>query len=376
MQAERIRDFRLGLQERVATRNLATPHGVVRLADAIPDVYDANFLSVEGAAAPSDVLAAEADGAMADRFHRRVVVERGGAGLADRFSELGWVRSTHLVLAHGREPDRRVDTSMVREATLDALIPLRTRAILAEPWGDPEIAGQLNEMKRIVAHAVQTRFFAVYADDDLAGYCEVRTRDGVAQVEDVEVMAEHRGRGLGRALVQHALDEGLRSAEVVFLEALADDWPRELYAKLGFVAVDLADYYTRLPHALTRLRLRTSRLEVRLGTDAELADLGGADVQRGALASWSADDWTLPLVGFRNGKAIGVRTLRADRFGKTRTVSTIGDGEPDLRAAVLALAYDGLGAERVLADGAEARPSSIPVEISGVHRLLPLFGAG
>ncbi|HZQ83079.1 MAG TPA: GNAT family N-acetyltransferase [Gaiellaceae bacterium] len=376
MQAERIRDFRLGLQERVATRNLATPHGVVRLADTIPDVYDANFLSVHGAAAAADVLAAETDEAMSERFHRRVVVERGGPGIAEWFAELGWVRSTHLVLAHEREPDRRVDTSAVREASLDELIPHRTHAILREPWGDPEIAGQLNEMKRVVARAVPTRFFAVYAGDDLAGYCELRTRDGVAQIEDVEVMTEHRGYGLGRALVQHALEQGLRAADVVFLEALADDWPRELYAKLGFVAVDLADYYTQLPHALTRLRLRTSRLEVRLGTDAELAELGGADAQRAALDSWNADDWTLPLVGFRNGKAIGVRTLHADRFGKTRTVSTTGDGEPDLRAAALALAYEGLGATRVLTDGGEARPSSIPVEISGLHRLLPLFGAG
>ena len=95
-------------------------------------------------------------------------------------------------------------------------------------------------------------------------------RDGVAQIEDVEVLPEFRGRGLGRAIVQHALEEGQRVADIVYLEALADDWPRELYAKLGFLAVERRDLYTKLPHALTRLRVRTPRLELRLATIAEL----------------------------------------------------------------------------------------------------------
>ena len=51
-------------------------------------------------------------------------------------------------------------------------------------------------------------------------------------------MRAYRGRGLGRAIVQHALDEARRDHDVVFLEALADDWPRLLYAKLGFDVVD------------------------------------------------------------------------------------------------------------------------------------------
>ena len=60
---------------------------------------------------------------------------------------------------------------------------------------------------------------------------------------------------------------------MVFLEALADDWPRELYAKLGFDAVDRRDFLTKFPHPLTRLRLRTPRLELRLPTVPELRQL-------------------------------------------------------------------------------------------------------
>src|SRR5262249_37778295 len=130
-----------------------------------------------------------------------------------------------------------------------------------------------NDVKRRVASAVATRFFAALVDGRIAGWCELRQADGVAQIEDVEVLAEFRGRGLGRAIVQHALDEGLRSGDLGYLEALADDWPRELYAKLGFTTVGRRDVYTRLPGPLTRLRLRTPRLELRTPTRAEARQL-------------------------------------------------------------------------------------------------------
>ena len=79
---------------------------------------------------------------------------------------------------------------------------------MREPWGDADVAAQLNDAKRLVAAAVPTRFFAAVVDGAIAGWCELRRRDGVAQIEDVEVLEELRGRGLGRAIVQHALDEG------------------------------------------------------------------------------------------------------------------------------------------------------------------------
>jgi len=402
--ADRIRGFRRALQEGLAERSVPTAHGVARLVDSCPAVYDANYLWVDGPVAPAEVLAAECDGALADRHHRRVVVEGGGAGLADRFVELGYSLSTHLVLVHEREPDRRVDTSPVRPASLEELLPVRTRQILDEPWGDDDIAAQLNEAKRHVAAAVPTRFFAVIADGEIAGYCELRLRDGVAQIEDVEVLERFRGRGLGRAIVQHALDEGLASADLVFLEALADDWPRELYARLGFVVVDRSDLYTRLPHALTRLHLRTPRLELRLGTIAELRRLfavasdgaapGGLEegpfiaLHERALASWRADEWALHLIGFSGSEPIGSEALGAAHFAKSRTLTSDGwlgrawqgqGSEDEMRAAALTLAFDGLGARKALVDRGrevqrDAFPRSVPVAIAGLDRVRSLFG--
>lgn len=247
MTSDRIRDFRRRLERDTADRVVPTRHGTAILGDAIPDVYDHNYVSVEEPRVGAAELAADADEALAGRRHRRVIVEDGAPGLAADFAARGYVLSTHLVLAHTRKLDRRVDTSAVRELPLDDVLPARTEATLREPWGDESLAEQLNEAKRRIGRAVPTRFYAALVDGDVAGWCELRVGDGIAQIEDVEVLAEHRGQGLGRALVQHALDEGRLAADLVFLEALADDWPRELYAKLGFTAVDRRDFYTRLP---------------------------------------------------------------------------------------------------------------------------------
>ena len=397
MAADRIRRFRQTLQEALAERSVATPHGIARLVDSCPNVYDANYLWVAGAVAPADVLAAECNDALAGRHHRRIVVEGGGAGLADRFVELGYTRSTHLVLAHERDPDRRVDASMVRHVSLDELLPVRTEQILAEPWGDDDIAEQLNDAKRHVAAAVPTQFFAVMAGGEIAGYCELRVRDGVGQIEDVEVLERFRGRGLGRAIVQHALDEGRDVADVVFLEALADDWPRELYARLGFVFVDRSDLYTRLPHALTRLRLRTPALELRLATIAELRELArDLELEEGpfvsrfehALAAWRPGDWSLDLIAFHHGRPVGGETLAATHFAKSRTVTANGwlgrEGrehglEGEMHAAALTLAFDGLGARKALLDGRreigrDAFPRTVPVGIHALDRVRSLFG--
>src|SRR5690349_2655445 len=266
---DRINDFRRWLQRTAADRTVELPNGTAIVTASTPDVYDANYLSVETARVGATDLAADAESALEASHHRRVVVEDGSPGLAEDFAQLGFERVTHLVLAHTTQPDRHVDTSAIREVPLDELLPLRTEATLGEPWGDADIAAQLNDAKRLVASAVPTRFFAAVVNGAIAGWCELRQRDGVAQIEDVEVREEFRGRGLGRAIAQHALDQGLAAGDLVYLEALADDWPRELYAKLGFTVVGRRDVYTRLPSPLTRLRLRTPRLELRLATHAE-----------------------------------------------------------------------------------------------------------
>ena len=322
--------------------------------------------------------------------HRRVILEQGDDATGGRRSTRhGYVLSTHLVLAHAREPDRRVDTSMVQEVEFERLVPVRTATTIAEPWGDDEIAAQLNDAKRLIMRAVSTRFFAAIVDDRVVAYCEVRSDGRTAQIEDVEAVRAYRGRGLGRAIVQHALDEARRDHDVVFLEALADDWPRRLYAKLGFDAVDRRDFLTKFPHPLTRLRLRTPRLELRLPTVFELrqlfrvAERGIHDPEfmpferrldrrperarlprlpprtsspRSAPESWSLAPRGLPRRR-ADRRAGDPRRSGSRATGRWTTGSWLGgawQGQglgTEMRAAVLTLAFDELGAERRHARG-------------------------
>jgi RimJ/RimL family protein N-acetyltransferase/predicted GNAT family acetyltransferase len=401
--AERISDFRRWLQRAAADRTVETPNGTGIISDSIPDVYDANYLSVEAPRVNAADLATEAETVLEASHHRRVMVEDGAAGLAGDFAQLGFDRSTHLVLAHTRTPDRRVDTSSIREVTLDDLAPLRVDATLREPWGDADLAAQLNEAKRLVAAAVPIRFFAAIVDGAVAGWCELRCRDGVAQIEDVEVLEERRGRGLGRAIVQHALGEGSQAGDLVFLEALADDWPRELYAKLGFAIVGRRDVYTRLPGPLTRLRLRTPRLELRLASRAEarrLFAVAECGIHDPAVMPFEVP-WTDALdeedfvahvtgstpdsvrfVAFLDGAPIGVQALDVQpdlvTTGSWLGASHQGNGlGTEMRAAVLTYAF-GVRQAAVARSGAIAgNPQSLAVsrklgyEVVGTHFVSP-----
>ncbi len=152
---------------------------------------------------------------------------------------------------------------------------------------------------------------------------------------------------------------------------------------------------------LSQLRLRTPRLELRLATHAELGAL--AEVARAgihdpatmpfyvpwtdnsdrpgfvdefvehheaALREWRPEKWNLDLVAFADGRPIGAQGIRGERFAETRTVDTgswlgrtwQGRGlGTELRAAVLSLAFDGLGALKATSGAIDKNPQSLGV---------------
>lgn len=375
---EQIAAFRRKLQDAVAERTELFAHGTGLFCDSIPIVYDANFLRVDTVASAAE-HEAEADALMERFWHRRVITDDTGAAIAAGFAELGWAQTTHLVMGHMREPDRAVDTAAVQEVPFDALVEPHISVTLSEPHGTLELAESLLTAKRRVTAAVPTRFFATFVEGEVASYCELRSDGRTAQIEDVNTVAQYRGRGLGRAVVQRALDEARSANDVVFIEALADDWPKELYARMGFETVAERHLFLRPPHPLSRLRLRTPRLELRLATIAELRELYRV-VEAGihdpdfmpfelawtdhateesflewhlsALRDWRPYDWRLELVVFLDGRPIGVQGLRGRQFGRTRRASTgswlgarwqrQGLGT-EMRGAILTLLFEGLG---------------------------------
>jgi RimJ/RimL family protein N-acetyltransferase/predicted GNAT family acetyltransferase len=398
--AARIRSFQRSLEEAIAERSEPFAHGVGFFSDSVPSVYDANYLVLDRLAT-ADEHAAEAEALMERFHHRKVVAFDGGRALARGFLERGWQPTTHLVMAHRRKPDRLVDTSSVRELTHTELAAVKHATMLAEPWGSVRLGEQLRVVRQRVGSSVSLRFFGAFADGQIAAYCELRSDGRTAQIEDVATLPAARGRGLGRAVVQFALEEAGRTHDVVFLEALEDDWPRELYAKLGFDVVDERHLYLLTGHPLTGLRLRTPRLELRLATVAELRSLARLALQgihdpaempfevawtdnagspafvddflefhRTQLATLTLERWRLELVTFLDGEPIGTQGVGADDFASGREVSTgswlgrrwQGRGlGTEQRAAVLTLAFEGLGAQAAVSAAWERNEASLGV---------------
>lgn len=379
---DRIRAFGRELDDRLAKRVVETPVGDALFDDELFDVYSLNYLRADCGDAAT--IEASADRAL-EAFHHRKV-----STYLD--VDLGWPRATHLVMQHLREPDRRVDVSHVRAVPFDAIAESRMY-----DYEDRGLGERLNKAQLRVAAAVDTHWLAAFDGDRVAGWCHVRSLDGIAQIEDVNTLPEFRGRGHGRAIVQHALDEARATHDVVFLEALEDDWPRELYAKLGFVEIDRSYHHTRVPNPLAALRITTPRLELRLATIAELralyrvADEGVHDpawmpfevpwtddldeagflaYHLDTLAAWRPDSWRLNLVTFQDGIPIGSQSLAADGFPQTRTLMT-GSwlGLPyqsrglgtEMRSAVLRFAFGALGAKLARSGALDRNAQSLGV---------------
>jgi RimJ/RimL family protein N-acetyltransferase len=146
------------------------------------------------------------------------------------------------------------------------------------------------------------------------------------------------------------------------------------------------------------LRLRTPRLELRLGSHEELVELARL-AERGVhppeempfaiawtdrigepdfveitvawheehLASWTPNDWTLNLLVWEAGELVGTQGMLAERFAEQPVVNTgswlgrehqrRGIGT-EMRAAVLELAFRGLGARRAESSWLEGNEAS------------------
>jgi ribosomal protein S18 acetylase RimI-like enzyme len=240
---ERIQHFERKV-EMVGSKEIESPFGVAILEPALPLRHDSNYLLVERLPLGSDAadLAAEADRILggADLKHRAVLTFDAelGAKLEPQFRELGWNVRRHIWMAQLREPARSPDVSIVEEVSGADLRKGRTEEILRYPWGSEEVAKQLMEAKERLGTRATTRFFGVQADGELVSWADLYIAHGVGQVEDVATKEAYRGKGYATAVVLRAAAEARAAgADLIFLVADEDDWPKELYAKLGFDTV-------------------------------------------------------------------------------------------------------------------------------------------
>ena len=222
------------------TREVESPFGRAVYTDELPRRLDGNYLWVDQAGEPEELVAE------AGRLERRLIFvpdpELGDA-LAPWFKQRGWRIDRHVVMAQLREPEREADLSLVREVSEPDLRAARRRVLANEPWATPEVLDQIFAAKALIGERVRTRFFAVELEGEVVSYSDLYLDGAEAQVEDVGTVPEHRNEGHATTVVLGAIAEGRNSgAEFVFLVADAHDWPKELYGKLGF---DVVGHYTK-----------------------------------------------------------------------------------------------------------------------------------
>ena len=224
--------------ELAGTETVESSLGVCMLTPELPLRHDSNFLLLDHAR-DADEAIAEADRVLggAGRQLRAIVTfdENLGERLRFAFVERDWRTQCHVFMAQHRPPEKVPDLSVVVEVDEAALRPGRTREILSHRWGSPELAEQILDSKLLIAQRAETHFFAVEVDDDVVAWSDLYVAQRVAQVEDVATLESHRGRGYASAVVLRAAEEGRKAgADLVFLVADDEDWPKLLYHRLGF----------------------------------------------------------------------------------------------------------------------------------------------
>ena len=241
---DRILSWLHELDVRRAGRVVAIPGGAVLLHDDFPDAYDHNKLSVT---ADHDVADAfESIVSQAGRDYRSIELRTTAwSRLEPTLIARGYLRQDNLLMVRAASSRRPRPPGQVVELTLDQ------RATAAEegwrtsaPTFTPDVCRQLGQRISTVCSAADATFLAIL---DEAGTpvarADLYVYDSLAQIEEVVTDESYRGRGFATLLVDEAIKRA--GAAPTFLIADADDWPKDLYARLGFGGTQTLPTYSR-----------------------------------------------------------------------------------------------------------------------------------
>ena len=221
------------------------------LDTSLPMVWDSNYVIPETVEISAEDVAAKADvvlGALG--MEHRTAYPREpewSTRLADPMVKLGWEAERDVYMVLRREPDRPAEVE-VEEVEMDEVREVKEALILEAEWGTREVAEQLHERDRKVGEACRDRWFAARHEGEIAAACRLMQFGGIGKVEDVSTLEPARNRGLARAVVLEASKQSVADGDdFTFIVALSDDWPRQLYARLGFDPVGEAVSLQRKP---------------------------------------------------------------------------------------------------------------------------------
>jgi len=240
--AARARARRIAHHAAVCDRSVRWAHGTAVAATELPDYWDLNVVRWEDAAALSaQELADMAQELQAGLRHRRVEAWDPGAAQDARpgLEALGWETEVELWMRQEGSVRPEAGHPRVEPVAPTAVRPLRSRWTTAgEAFLDQR---ELADLRR----PGELRAFGVREGGELVAFATLYVQARAAELEELFVREDHRGRGHGRALLAEAMAAvGEREVWIV-----ADDegWPKDLYARLGFVGAWRLHHFTRHP---------------------------------------------------------------------------------------------------------------------------------
>jgi GNAT superfamily N-acetyltransferase len=132
----------------------------------------------------------------------------------------------------------------VEEVPYDIVRPLRV-GWFAEDFPEAQLAGHLAEARE-VGLLLGARIFAVMDGEDPVAYAQLGRIGRTAEITQVYVRPDHRGRGIGTALTCAAIDAA-GDADELWIVGDDEGRPKRLYARLGFRPVWAMVEFLRLP---------------------------------------------------------------------------------------------------------------------------------
>lgn len=250
-EAERIIGFIDRVEEKSSTQIAEWALGTALFNTDFPNKWDMNVLRIERDVPTwtAERVAAEAERLQSHLSHRKVVTDgRTGARLAQGFRRLGW-NATRLVWMTMQAAPPEIEDIEVREISFEEAL---------EPWvkvdtEERQMSREESEMvwrsvRDVLAPITGARLVGGFAEGALAGWCEYHHGEGVGQIENVSTTRRAQGRGVARSVIARALKLSAADGnDLHFLVADDDDWPKELYARLGFAPVAYTYDFLRKP---------------------------------------------------------------------------------------------------------------------------------
>jgi ribosomal protein S18 acetylase RimI-like enzyme len=233
---ERAAAFEELIRDRCVERVVETRFGPALFNDTHSTIWFLNVLRADNAGdASAEEIAAETDRVQAELGHRRVILPVGRDDLVEGFRHLEWEPDHFLFMAY-RGDSEPVDTTRTEEVRPEQIRQLR-EAIIRE-WqkdADTKTVSEIISAEMLQVQAANSRIFGIVEDGVVVSSAQLYSHGGTAQVEEVATLPDHRGRGYAKALVTRAVEEAVTGKhEFIFLVADGDDWPKKLYARLGF----------------------------------------------------------------------------------------------------------------------------------------------